>query len=85
MEEDEFDEEIDDEKKRIVLERLNYKQVKCDAIAWSEDKGLFNLILFRDATQKTYYAKLDEEGVRRLQKWCNEWMARKAGNLAGYG
>ena len=62
-----------------------YKQYQCDALAWADNKDkALTLILYRDSTQKMYFAKLDIELVRRIRKWTEEYIQRQEGRLEGY-
>jgi hypothetical protein len=83
-EEDELDEAIDEQRQWILARRALYKQVQCNAMGWSEVEGMFNLIFYRDATEKIYYVKLDTGLVRRLRKWCDKFLVKNEEMLEGY-
>jgi len=77
--------EAEEEYENLLARRALYKQYKCDALAWADmEDGTMRLILYKDITQRVYYAKMDIEIVRRLQKWADEFIQRQNGGLIGY-
>lgn len=79
-----MDEEEELEWEEMMRARNSYKRVKCDAVGWTEEKGLFMLMLYRDSKEKLFYAKLDAETVKRIKRWCDEFLGRHDRPLEGY-
>lgn len=77
MEEDEEEEEM------LYRARLKYKEIKCDAIAKSEDDKRLYLVLYVDGIRKMFEIALDGTGAKSVKNWCEEYLGKQE-HIEGY-